>query len=148
MKGGWIDGTRKIFGSMLRNNNNTQFGRKLLGNSVNSGIRPVASNGHRSAMNPLGVKMPTNLFGFAKSSNNSPVMSLKERMTRGAEHITRGAKHLSKMANDGSLAELVDNNRVASKLVNNSFNALGNSSITKSFNAGIRKFSTGSSEPH
>jgi hypothetical protein len=115
---------------------------------VNSGIRPVASNGHRSAMNPLGVKMPTNLFGFAKSSNNSPVMSLKERMTRGAEHITRGAKHLSKMANDGSLAELVDNNPLARHVVNNSVNALSNSRFTESLNNGIHKFSTGSSEPH
>ena len=93
-------------------------------------------------MNPQKVNMAQNVFGSARGMfDRLHGISLKE-------HITRGAKHLSKMANDGSLAELVDNNRVASKLVNNSFNALGNSSITKSFNAGIRKFSTGSSEPH
>jgi len=63
-------------------------------------------------MNPQKVNMAQNVIGSARGMfDRLHGISLKE-------HITRGAKHLSKMANDGSLAKLVDNNRVASKLAN------------------------------
>ena len=121
MKGGWINSTRQMFGSMLRNNNNTQFGRKLLGNPGNSGIGPATSKGRRSAMNPVGVSMPKNLFGFAKSSfnrytNNTPGMSL-------TEHMAHRAKQLNQFAESGNLAKLIDSNKTATKLANgvNSF---------------------------
>lgn len=141
MKGGWINSTRQMFGSMLRNNNNTQFGRKLLGNPGNSGIGPATSNRRRSAMNPVGVSMPKNLFGFAKSSfnrytNNTPGMSLIERIRREAEHV-------NEMTKDGRFAKAIDNNPFASKIVNNSLNGLSKSRGAKSLNDGIIKFSTG-----
>ena len=112
--GGWAGSGRQIFGSMLGNNNNTQFGRKLLGNSVNSGIGPATSNRRRSAMNPVGVSMPKNLFGFAKSSNNTPGMSWTER-------IAHRAKQLNQFAESGNLAKAFDNSHIA-RTVGNRFN--------------------------
>ena len=141
MKGGWINSTRQMFGSMLRNNNNTQFGRKLLGNPGNSGIGPATSNRRRSAMNPQQANMAKNVMGTARGmfdrfTNKSPGMSLIERIRREAEHV-------NEMAKDGRLAKAIDNSPIASKIVNNSFNGISDSGFIKSLNGRISKFSTG-----
>lgn len=114
MKGGWTNSGRRFFGSMLGNNNNTQFGRNLFGNTVNSGIGPATSNRRRSAMNPVGVSMPKNLFGFAKST---PGMSMTERIRRGVEHV-------NEMTKDDRLAKSIDNNPFARNVGNSIINAL------------------------
>jgi signal recognition particle GTPase len=70
-------------------------------------------------MNPLGVKMPTNLFGFAKSSNNSPG-TWKERL----ELMSHRAEQLNKMTEDGSLAKLIKHIPGGSHLANKAVNVL------------------------
>ena len=71
--------------------------RAGLDHAVKTGINHAASNGRISFSNPKGVKIPPNLFGFAKSSlgkytNNSPGMSFAERIRHGAEGFNSAIK--------------------------------------------------------
>jgi len=81
--------------------------------AVKTGINRATSNGRISAMNPQGVKMPTNLLGFAKSSfdkhtNNSHGMSPVDRFKSFGEGV-------SKFSNSG-LGKSLLNSKVVNKL--------------------------------
>ena len=92
--------------------------RTGLDHAVKAGINHAASNGRISAMNPKGVKMPTNLLGFAKSSfdkhtNNSPGMSWVDRFKSVGEGVSK-----------------FSNSKEGKSLLNNKFvNHLGNAAL-------------------
>lgn len=94
------------------------LGSAGLDQAVKTGINHAASNGRISFSNPKGVKMPPNLFGFAKSSlgkytNNSPGMSWVDR----AKSVGEGVSKFS-------------NSKEGKSLLNNKFvNHLGNAAL-------------------
>ena len=102
------------------------LGRAGLKHAAKTGLNhaaSAASNGRISAMNPKGVKMPTNLLGFAKSSfdkhtNNSPGMSPVDRLKSFGEGVNR-------FSNSGLGKSILD-----SKVVNN-WGDRANSSLKK-----------------
>ena len=87
------------------------LGRAGLKHAAKTGLNHAASavsNGRISAMNPQGVKMPTNLLGFAKSSfdkhtNNSPGMSSVDRFKSFGEGV-------SKFSNSGLGKSILNSN--------------------------------------
>lgn len=117
------------------------LGRAGLKHAAKTGLNhaaSAASNGRISAMNPKGVKMPTNLLGFAKSSfdkhtNNSPGMSPVDRFKSFGEGV-------SKFSNSG-LGKSVLNSKAFNNLGNAALNSVNSSMKEKitDFTVGTRK---------